>query len=158
MARFIFELQAVLEQRQRLERQRQRAVAEIERQRVAVEQRARQIQTRLAGGRRAMRGSLSRQGEPVAMDEVRMQATASLHDLIALQRVALEMAGVQQRLVAARQVLMQAVVARKAVERLRARRLEQWRLEMSRREAAAMDDLTVMRHGRTDGVHTGAAA
>lgn len=147
MATFVFELEAVLEQRGREEKQRQRAVAELERQRLTVEGRVEQIRSRLSEGRESMRRSLGA-GGAVPMEAVRLQSTSSLHDLIALQRAALELAGVHQRLGAARARLMEATVARKAVEALRTRRYEAWRRERARIENNAMDDLAVMRHGR----------
>ncbi|MCW5765828.1 MAG: flagellar export protein FliJ [Phycisphaeraceae bacterium] len=147
MAAFVFEFEAVLEQRGREEKLHQRAVAELEHQRVLVETRVESIKTRLSHGRESMRRALGA-GGAVPMDAVRLQSTSSLHDLIALQRAALELAGVHQRLNAARARLMRATVARKAVETLRSRRYQAWRREQARIENNAMDDLAVMRHGR----------
>lgn len=154
MARFIFELEAVLEAREWHERRQQRAVGELDRQRLAIERRAQEVQARLAEGRSAMRQALGSRGDPgslggvVAIDQVRVQASASLHDMVALRKVALELAGAQQRLAAARQQLLKATIARKAVEALRTRRYIAWKREQDRRENAAVDELAVMHHGR----------
>ena len=152
--RFVFELESVLKQRRRAERTRQQHVAGIETQRLALEERLRQIQRRMAEGKRELRDVLA--GRPreeatcasVPIDSVRLAANASLHAVVLLQRGAIELAGVHQRLSAARRVLLQAAVARKAVETLRARRYAEWRRTEQRRETNELDDLVVMRAGR----------
>lgn len=162
MARFVFELQAVLEDRERREQARRRLVGELEARRTAIEARVRQVQEaagtqreslrELVGGGGAGDGTMEAAGgRRVAVDRVRMQATASLHAVVTLQRAAIELAGVERRLGAARAELLAATVARKAVEALRARRFAAWRREEQRRENSALDDLNVMRAGRGAG-------
>jgi flagellar export protein FliJ len=149
MAKFVFQLEAVLEDRRRAERQRQVAVSHMERRRVAIEVRVKGIQARLVDERRALRGELE-PGRAVALDRVRLQMGASIHAVVELRRTAIELAGVLKRLDAARAELLTAAIRRKAVEKLREQQLARWKLEQSRREAAELDDLTLMRRGNRE--------
>jgi flagellar biosynthesis chaperone FliJ len=163
---FRFELETVLEQRRLEERRRMKAVGELERERLALEERVREAQRSITDGREALRERLG--GVPVPSDvradetahpraagrgvrvdvrSVRLQLNAALHAEVSLRRLATEMAGLQRRTEAALRDLMQAVIARKAVETLRERRYRAWRAEQSRRELAEQDDLVVMRRG-----------
>lgn len=144
MPRFLFNLDAVLDDRRRKERDRQLVVARIERQRVAIEQRVKTIQDRLVSERGALRDQL-RPGQAVAIDQVRYQMSASIHGIVELRRTAIELAGTLKRLESARADLLRAAIDRKAVEKLRERRLERWKREQAHREAAELDDLTLMR-------------
>ncbi len=159
MARFEFSLEAALEQRRRVERDRQLAVAAIERTRVEIEGRVRAVQQRLTAERNDMRALLdparggvgaagAASGGRVFVSSVRLQATAGLHGLAELRTLAIELAGVLKRLEAARTQLMAAAVARKAVEKLREQQLSRWKLEQAHKESAELDDLTLMRTGR----------
>lgn len=147
---FQFELQSVLEHRERLERLQQGEVARIEAERLAVEDRIRAIQEEMNLGRRELRDSLSggaggSSGGAVGITQVRLAAGASLHNLVRLQRAAIELAGVHQRLGKARRQLLKLAVDRKAVELLRARRHAEYVRRMARAEQNELDDLVVMR-------------
>lgn len=155
MARFVFSLESALEQRRRVERERQLAVARLEQSRVRIEARVRGVQDRLMLERDELRAMLGPSpgvggagaggGVSVHVPSVRRQATAGLHGLSELRTLAVELAGVLQRLEGARQQLLAAAVARKAVEKLRERRLAEWKREQERKEASELDDLTLMR-------------
>lgn len=127
-----------------IEQQKQKAVAELEAQRVRLEERIRECQRSIAAekaGQRSMLGSADILG-------ARQQASAALRLMVAAQRTAIELAGVHKRLEAARAELLEAAKRRKAVELLRERRLDEWKQDMDRREAAALDELSVMRAAR----------
>ena len=141
--RFVFRLEAVLGQRRRVERHKQRTLAGLQLQRVQLEDRIRQIQSGLGQERDDLRGMLT---GAVDVAAVRHASGASLHGIILLQRAALELAGLIRRIEIARADLASAMVARKAVENLRAKQYEEWKREISRREDAQLDDLVVMRH------------
>ena len=146
MPKFRFALQAVLDQRERVEQQKQRIVAEIEGQRAAVEGRLRELQ-------RAITQEKGEQGEKLRAGDVagaRGQAAAIVRLAAAAQRVVLELAGVHKRLEGARADLLEAAKRRKAVELLRERRYEEWRLDLERRDAAETDERAVMRAGRKE--------
>lgn len=150
MARFIFDLEPVLEQRRREERDRQVALAAIERERLAIESEIRSYEEASRRERLELRERLA-EGSSRAFAGVRIQAAASVHLVRLAQRAAIRLAGVHQRLEKARAELLEAATRRKAVERLREKRLEAWKAEQNRREIAEVDDLCVMRAGMSEG-------
>ncbi|CAN5705685.1 hypothetical protein BH11PLA1_BH11PLA1_08970 [soil metagenome] len=147
MAKFVFELESLLAQRRRVERERQRALASLERERRRLLDQAVALQRSMVVGRGMLRGSLAA-AEKIDVTAVRMQAHGALLALIDLQRVALQAAGTQQKAEGARLSLLKAAVQRKAVETLRSQRLEAWRRDEARRETAEADDIILMRAGR----------
>lgn len=142
-SRFIFKLQPVLEQRERLERDHQIRVAALERQRLDLEDRLRTIQARIDLSKADLRSRLhpSPQSALVIVRDVRMQAGASIALLAQAQGVAIELAGVLRRLEAARAELFAAAAARKAVQLLKDRRYALWRSEQEKRDALATDEI-----------------
>jgi flagellar FliJ protein len=155
--RFVFRLQPVLEQRERIEERAQLRLAEIERQRLAIEQRLKAIQAELLDTRRLLRGGLhGGEGQaPTGMNDVRLAANHSLHLAVQAQRTVMELAGVHKRLEAARLELLKATADRKAVQLLKDRALEEFRREQFKRELTELDEIVVMRHGRSDGPRVG---
>ncbi len=146
MARFRFELQAVLDQRERIEQARQKVVAELEAQRVGLEDVIRRCQENLVRERQEMKAML----EAADLRGVRFQAAAAGRLTVTAQRAVLELAGVHKRLEAARLSLLEASRSKRAVELLKERRFEEWKYAQNKVEAAALDELVVMR-----GVHGG---
>ncbi len=147
MARFIFELEALLEQRRREERDRMRAVAEIERERVEIEEDAASLAGEIAEERRALRGELARAGG-VDLRRVQLQASASLHGLRRTHELALRAAAVLTRMEAARAALLASTTRRRAVELLRERRYEAWLAAERSRESRELDELVTARYGK----------
>ncbi|MCC6660867.1 MAG: flagellar export protein FliJ [Phycisphaerales bacterium] len=141
MARFRFRLQPVLEHRRTLERERQRNVAAIELERLDAENTIRAIQAEVERENRELRATLS--SGDFRMTRAHAARIAQLH--ADARRRVLHLSGVLARLDAARAELLGATRRRKAVELLRDRRLEEWRLAESRREAAAVDEISVIR-------------
>lgn len=164
MARgFVFRLQPVLEQRERLEEHAQLRVAALERERLVRESVLRSIQEELLDTRRCLRAGLHPSAQPAeargsdgamgtGLNGVRAAASASLHLAVRAQRAAMELAGALKRLDLARAELLKATAERKAVQLLKDRALEAHRREGLRREAAALDELAVMRHRWTESV------
>jgi flagellar FliJ protein len=147
MARFRFQLETVLRHRRNIEREKQRAVAELETQRVRLENDIRECQQGLERERGELTGRLTE----ADLHGVRWQAAAAMRLIVAAQRAALELAGVMKRLGVARADLLEAAKRRKAVELLRERRFDEWKLDQNRRELAAVDELAVMAAGRASG-------
>ena len=145
--RFQFRLQPVLEQRERIEQEQQRRVAEIESERLRHEQTLRTIQAELAQARDGLRARLQQPGAEAGFASVRWQANASLHTTIRAQRAAIELAGTLRRLESARAELLKATADRKAVQMLKDKRYAEFQTEMRRRESGELDELMVMRHG-----------
>jgi flagellar export protein FliJ len=147
MARFIFELEAVLKQRLAAEREKQLVVAALERERAELEQAIRGFQLDLTREKHELHDQLSgaREGSTILdLRGVRFQAGAALRLITLAQRAVLRLAGVHKKLDVARLTLLEATTRRKAVETLKERRFEEWRQEQKRREAAAADELNVM--------------
>src|SRR5262245_41080180 len=129
MPRFRFALQPVLDHREMIEEQKQRAVAVLEAQRVRLEETIRDHQRGITPERQEMRASL-RAGN---LRAVRLQSGASVRLAAAAQRAVIELAGVHRRLEAARTELLDAAKRRKAVELLKERWYEDWRTDQNRR-------------------------
>lgn len=148
MPRFRFKLQAVLDHREMLEQQKQKAVAELEMSRVRLEGVIRGCQEGIVAERSDMRQRLTA-GD---VHGARRQSAAATRLKAAADRAVLELAGVHRRLERARAELIAATKARKAVELLKERRFEAWRYEQQRQELAANDELAVMAAGRKEDV------
>lgn len=143
MARFTFRLQPVLDQREREEKEHMRRVADLEREKISLENRIRACQHRIVAGRGEIAASL--QGGRVDLGGARLQAGATLRDDQEARRTVLELAGVMKGLGECRQALIRAAARRRAIELLRDRDLERFRSEQNRRESNDLDDLMVMR-------------
>jgi len=146
----VFELEAVLRQRRLAEREQQRVVAALERERLAIESEIRACQVRIRSEKQDLAERLDETSAGASIDlrGVRFQANASLHLIATAQRAVLRLAGVHERLDRARLELLERAIETKAMESLKARRHEAWLRERERAEAAAQDEMTVMRHGR----------
>jgi flagellar export protein FliJ len=156
--KFRFELEVVLRMRVRAEQERQKEVARLETQRQQLMDQAIKMQRSMVLSRDLMRGQLSA-GSSVRIDDIRAQASGSLHTMIELQRVALQAAGLHQKLAIARQQLLAATVQRKAVQTLKDKQLARWKMDAERRETAELDDLVLMRAGSVGDVeNTGSRA
>jgi flagellar export protein FliJ len=94
----------------------------------------------------------------VAIQDVRLQAGASLHLATRARLAALELAGVYQRLERAREELLKAARARRAVELLRERRHEEWKQEASRAEGRFVDEVATQGFIRRGGAMEGGEA
>lgn len=154
MAKFIFQLEAVLKQRVAIERTKQLAVAGVEQERLAAENDLLECRQAIDRERRLMREMLAPapDGSPRAVDlrGVRMQAGSSLAMLGRASRDVFKLAAVHKKMEAARAELLKAATARKAVETLRERRFEAWVEEQKKKEAAVLDELAVLRGAAKD--------
>jgi flagellar FliJ protein len=138
MAKFVFRLEPLLKARKRREEQEQRALAELQRQRMALEDTLRHYQQRISHGKEALRGALA---GALDMRALRLEAGASLHLVRKAQQVVLQLAGLGQRLASARASLIEARKRRRALELLRERRFEQWKRGLDKAEDAQLDEL-----------------
>ena len=145
MAKFRFELQAVLNARLRAEELQQRRVAELEASRRKLEDGLRARQARIGESRAQLRGRLMGAIDPSML---RGQANASLAGMRDAQRVVLELAGIHRQLQSVMEELRAASRDRRAVEILKERRFEDWRREQDRREQAELDEIAVIRGSR----------
>ena len=145
MAVFRFRLQPVLDQRLRDERERQRAVAELESMRLELEDRIRADARSIRAEKDELRDRLSAAKSlgtgGVDLGGVRMQANASLHMVARTQQRVLQLAGLHKRIDRARLELLDATTRRRAVELLKERRYAEWKASADRRESAETDDI-----------------
>lgn len=147
MARFIFKLEPLLKARKHTEQMRQREVAELERERRAIEDRIRRQQSLLTETKDAMRGELT---GLLAADDLRLHAASGMRIMHEADRMVVELAGVHQRTARAREKLIEATRDRRAIELLREQRLEAWKKRLAKAEANALDEMVVQRAARTD--------
>lgn len=150
MARFVFELEAVLRMRKREEERAMLAMGACERARATAEREARAIEDRVRAGRADWRDRLGSGSGGVEIASVRMQAGATLRDLAELKRAALTQAAAERELERARAVLLGATSRRRAIEELRERRLAEWRADAARTEQRVIDDIVVSRPARSN--------
>ena len=153
MARFRFGLQAVLDMREREERERRVVVARLEGERLELEGLLRGYQASMRSCKEAMRRALGA-GDARMVDgaALRMEAGSALSMQTRAHQAALRLGGVHRRLASARRALMEATRARRAIEVLRERRLAAWEAEEKRREGAMLDEIGTMGAGRRGGV------
>ncbi|MBL8746777.1 MAG: hypothetical protein JNK58_10525 [Phycisphaerae bacterium] len=149
MPAFKFRLQPLLDQRLHAERQKQLAVAELERQRLDLEKMVTDRQAQIRSHKDDLRNLLAPAREqPADFRTVRLQANASLHAQLHTQRLALQLAGLYHRLEHARNELRAAATRRRAVELLKQRRYEAWKQHEKRRETSELDEIATLRHQR----------
>ena len=147
MARFVFSLQSVLKARRRAEEELQRAVAQIERERMRLEDVLRGHQRSLVSDKNLLRAGLT--GLIDARD-LRLQANCARQIMRRAQQIVLELAGVYKRLEAARARLIEATRDRRAIELVRERRYEQFKAAIDKAETAALDELAVIAAARKE--------
>lgn len=152
MTRSAHQLRVVLDERLRAERIKQRAVADIHIQRMAIETRITTVSRSLGSIREELRSALDPATTPggVAFGDVRLQAGATLHAQMHLHAHAVELAGVLKRLRIAQEELRDAAARRKAVELLISRRRLEAQRVAARRETAELDEISISRFRRTE--------
>ncbi len=152
MAKFRFNLQPVLDQRERIERDRKLMVARVQSERAALENQLRDFQGAISAQkgdlRAAMTGDGADGGTVIDAAKLRVQAHASLTLQVKAQRVVLQLAGLHRRLEVARAALATAAKDRRAVEVLKERRFARWKAEQDRRAATALDEIVTSRAAR----------
>jgi flagellar FliJ protein len=139
MARFIFKLDGVLQHRERIEQEHQRALAVVTAELV-----------RLQGDLRQITDEMNRNAADVRdnhlVGKLNMSYLAAHRRyMLGMQRKmqnSVEVIGAQQQLVeAARAHLAEATKQKKILEKLRERYHERWKVDQARQEASALDEL-----------------
>lgn len=148
MARFRFKLEAVLKMRRHVEQEKQRQLAELHRERIALEDVLRLHQQQIDASRGSMREDLVGKINPW---ELGSHTAATLRLMAKAQGLAVELAGVHQRIEAARQELLEAKREVRAIELLREKRFAQWKAALDQAESNMLDELAVMAAARNDG-------
>jgi len=143
----VFELQAVLEQRRRAEREAQTLLAAVQRERGAVEAELASLRDAVEAEREVARGLMVGR---VSAGSLREHVAGELGADRKARALALKLAGVQKRVDWARSLLREAVVRREAIERLRDGRYRAWLDGLEKAERLEQDDLAIMRRGHAD--------
>ena len=142
--RFVFELQAVFEQRRREEQRAQAALAATEHERLEIERELAALRSSVEAERDVARSMMVGQ---LTATSLREHIAGELGADRRARALAVRLAGVQKRIDAARDVLRQASVQHEAIKRLREQRLRAWMDELEKAERLEVDDLMVMRRG-----------
>ena len=145
MAKFEFSLEALLTQRERIEKEKQRRVGAVQQEIQAVMRAIQDIHTRISAenrtlGAKELTGKLDMQ---YIGHEKRFVANLQMKAIAEMQKLA----GLEKTLAGARAELLAAARDRKVIEKLREKHLARWRAEQERKEAAQMDEIG-MRSGR----------
>lgn len=150
MAKFVFPLEAVLKQRKAAEERKQRAVAVLEAERLAIEEEIRACQLAIRQERDDLRRILHEEQREGGVDlrGARMQASAALRMVAKTHDGVTRLAAVASRIDAARLELIDAMRRRRAIEIMKERQFEEWRQAGNRADALATDELAVMRAAR----------
>ncbi|NRA57933.1 MAG: hypothetical protein HRU13_07425 [Phycisphaerales bacterium] len=142
--RFVFELQAVLEQRHREEQRAQAALAAVQHERLEIERDLADLRLAVEAERDVTRSMMVGR---LTANSLREHIAGELGADRKARALAIKLAGVQKRIDAARDVLREASVQHEAINRLREQRLRAWVDELERAERLEVDDLMVMRRG-----------
>ncbi len=156
MKPFKFKLNAVLGQRQRVEREAQRLVAERERDHRALVDRLENLQQVDTSERRDLASRLA-EGGKVDARALRQQAAASMQAQRQMRETALKLTGAAQRLHEARAVLTQATAKRRAIELVRDQQFKAWKAAERRVETEALDEMAMAMRRAAGAVKEGAA-
>ncbi len=152
MKPFAFPLQAVLEQREREERDRRIGLARFERLRNEIEARIRSHQASIVQAKRDVSAQAMSPTEGgtmlVDMRALKLQTNTALHLRAKAQMLVVRLADLQKELERARADLATARARRRAVELLKEKAYEAWKKERARREAAELDDINSVRAAR----------
>ncbi len=145
MPRFQFKLQSVLNHRQIVEDQAQRALAQVLRQRMILMGQIQQMQSTITQSKRDLSGSLvGRVDLAQVADFTRYSAQVSQRAGDIVRRLA----QLEPEINAARGKLIKATTDRKAMELLRDRHRKEWEIQEARRETAQLDELATQGYMR----------
>ncbi len=154
MPRFRFTLQALLDLRERVEEDRRREAAELERVRLEFERALEAARAREEGERRQWRDMLGSGGASAGVSRVidlagaKRQAFAIAGLLQQAGAIQSRLAKAQRAVDTARERLAHAAKERKAMELLRDQRRAEWERAQAKAEAAMLDDLSMTRDAR----------
>lgn len=140
--RFVFELQVVLEQRRRIERDAQGVLAAVQGEMSRIEERLTELRETVEAERGVARRMMV--GRVTALS-LREHVAGEIGADRRARELAVKLAGVRKRVDRARELLRHASVQREAIERLRERRYKAWMHGIEKAERLELDDLSVMR-------------
>jgi flagellar FliJ protein len=147
MARFVFKLEGVLDQRRHVEQQRQRDLAEAQLQILAIEREVEKAAASQESASVPLRGRIDPRtlAVQVRFSQVMRQKLSQLRHHLAAAR---------DDLATAQAALIEASKQRKVLEKLHEKQQARWAEEQQRREAAAHDEMN-QHAAREDSSETG---
>lgn len=147
MSKFVFALEPLLRARRAEEESAQRIVADIQRERYALEDRIRRKQQAITIGKNQQQNCLT---GVLDMSLLRGHAGSTLRMMRDAQRIVLELAGLHKRLEVARHKLLEDTRRRRVVELLREKRFARWKWMQEKIERDALDELAVFAAARKE--------
>jgi flagellar FliJ protein len=141
VARFEFRLEALLQHREQVEKEKQRKLAAVGQQMQAVVRHITETQNRIAEenrtlGTRELTGKLDMQ---YIATEKRFVGNLHLRIALAMDRLR----ELEKQHAAAKLELLRAATERKVIEKLKEKQLAAWRLDLERRDAAQTDEIGI---------------
>ena len=136
---FVFKLDALLELRRQAEKERQRAVAQVQQEVSALRRQIQQTQVAIAQQNRALVADKLVGRLDMAYIAYEKRFVGNLHMLMV--QTLQKLATVEKKLLAARAQLLETTKARKVIEKLREKQQARWQQEEDRRENLALDEL-----------------
>ena len=139
MAKFRFRLEALLEHRLMLEKEKQRRFGAIQGEIQALTRQVQDLQIRISQENRTLgtRELTGRLDMTYIAHEKKFVGNLHIKIILTLQKVA----ALEQTLAVAREELMEAARARKVIEKLKEKQVARWRADLDRKEAAIMDEM-----------------
>jgi flagellar FliJ protein len=137
--RFVFPLEALMEHRLQIEKEKQRKVAEIHQQAQLIVRQIQETQARIAAENKTLTTEKLTGTLDMLYIAHEKKFVGNLHVKIVLAMQ--KLAGVEQTLAAARAELLTAAKSRKIIEKLKEKQLAKWRAEQERIDAALMDEI-----------------
>jgi flagellar protein FliJ len=134
MKRFVFKLEGVLEQRRHAEQQRQRDLAEVQKQIITIERDLSSVSAAHKSSHVQLRGRVDPRtlAVHVRFSQIMRQKLSHLRAQLTAAR---------RELFAAQAALIETSKQRKVLEKLQEKQHERWLAEQQRHEAAAQDDV-----------------
>ena len=137
--------EGLLKSRRHVEMREQRLVAMLERERLALEDQARQVQRAITASRRAMRDSLT---GTVDAPTLRLHAASINRQSQEQSRLSMALAALHERLHSAHRSLAEASRARRAIELMRERHSRRRRDLIVKTDAEALEELAIRAQSR----------
>jgi flagellar FliJ protein len=137
--KFHFRLEALLDHRRNLEKERQRSVAQAQQEIQALITTIKTAQQRIADENRSLSTTQLTGRLDMAAIAFGKRYVGNLHVQIML--TAQKLGAAEQKLAAARAALLEAAKARKVIEKLREKQHARWLAELERKDASQMDEI-----------------
>jgi flagellar FliJ protein len=137
--KFHFSLEALLEHRQRIEKEQQRVVAKIQQDVQALVREIQQAEAKISAENKKLTTEKLVGHLDMQYISLEKRFVGNLHLKISMTMQ--QLMGVEKKLAAARVELLVAARSRKVIEKLKDKQLARWRAEQDRKESDLLDEL-----------------